>query len=63
MNRDSHVLWITVFAAFAASLSLQPELLEHLLELDKKAIVSVICQLLAIVAAQLGTSPLKGKND
>lgn len=44
--------------AFLASLAANPELVEHMMELDKKAWISALCQLGAILAAFLKASPL-----
>lgn len=57
-TRDSHS-WIAVaMGAWVASLASNPDAIEKMLELDKHAWVSALCQLLAIGAAFMKASPL-----
>lgn len=58
MTRDSRWWWVGMAGAWLASLAVHPDLVERMLELDKSAWVSALCQLLAIVAAVMRSSPL-----
>jgi hypothetical protein len=58
MKRDSRWWWVGMAGAWLASLAVHPDLVERMIEGDKKAWVSSVCQLLAIVAGYLKASPL-----
>ena len=62
-TRDSKAWLPIAVAGVLSSLALQPELVEHLLELDKKAIAAVICLGLGIVAAWMRASPINDISD
>ena len=52
-TRDSKA-WIgAAIGAWLGSLAVNPDLVEKMMELDKKALVSAMCQLAAIVAGFL----------
>jgi hypothetical protein len=63
MNRDSKLLPLGIIGGLCAAVAAHPDLIEGVIELDKKAIASVVCLALAVIAGWLSTSPLPGKND
>lgn len=63
MTRDSNLWPIGMIGAFCAALAVNPDLVEGLLERDTKAIASVICMLLAIVAGWMNASPINALSD
>lgn len=62
-TRDSKGWPVLMVAAVLGAVATQPQLIEGLLELNKKAIAAIVCIVLAAIAGQMGTSPLPGEHD
>lgn len=61
--RDSHAWWVVIGLAWLTSLWANPELVEQMLELHRKAWIAGIGQLIAIGAAYLKASPIHSISD
>lgn len=58
MTRDSRSWIVVAFGAWLMSLAASPAKVERLFELDRQALVSALCELVAIIGALMKASPL-----